>query len=68
MNYNYSFYLFCKLRDIVIPSQEAYDLSYSEDMMLFEEYQVSLYNTDEKGEYECILDFLKHKKDIDGYN
>lgn len=68
MNNDYSFYLFCKLRDIVIPSQEAYDLSYSEDKMLFEEYQDSRFNIDTQGEYECIVNFLQYKKMADGYN
>lgn len=61
MNNEYSFYLFCKLKDIISPSEEAYDLQYSDDKLLFEEYQYSSFNVDTKGEYECIVDFLKDK-------
>jgi hypothetical protein len=71
MNNNYSFYLFCKLRAIVLPSDEAYDLLYSEDLKLFEDYNDSIFNLQYKGEYECILDYLncvKAKQDKHSYS
>jgi len=63
MNNHYSFYLFCKLRDLIIPSELEYDLLYSEDMVLFEMYGNSPFNMDTKGEYECIVDFLNYVKE-----
>jgi len=61
-NNNYSFYLFCKLKDVVMPSEEAYDLLYSEDLSMFEDYLNSPFNVDNKGEYECICDYLNYIK------
>ena len=58
MEKHYSFYLFCKLRDVVIPSQEPYDLQYEQDLQLYENYLKSEFNVDTKGEYECMVDFL----------
>lgn len=55
---NYSFYLFCKLRDVVMPSEEPYDLQYEQDLQLYENYLKSEFNVDTKGEYECMVDFL----------
>ena len=63
MNNHYSFYLFCKLRDLIIPSKLEYDLLYSEDMALFEEYNDSIFSINMKGEYECIVDFLNYVKE-----
>ena len=63
MNNHYSFYLFCKLRDAIIPSELEYDLLYSEDMALFEEYNDSIFSINMKGEYECIVDFLNYVKE-----
>jgi hypothetical protein len=63
MNNDYSFYLFCKLRAIVLPSDEAYDLLYPEDLKLFEDYNDSIFNLEYKGEYECILDYLNYIKE-----
>lgn len=62
MNNEYSFYLFTKLRVIIIPSNEPYDILYLEDISLFKEYENSKFNIDSKGEYECMIDYLIFKK------
>ena len=64
MNNDYSFYLFCKLRAIILPSDEPYDLLYSEDKLLFEDYDNSPFDIDSKGEYECMVDYLIFKKQL----
>lgn len=58
MSNNYSFYLFCKLKDVIMPSEEAYDLQYEQDLQLYEDYLESEFNVDTKGEYEYMVDFL----------
>lgn len=55
---DYSFYLFCKLKDVIMPSKEPYDLQYGQDLQLYEHYLKSEFNVDTKGEYECMVDFL----------
>jgi len=64
MNHEYSFYLFAKLRAEILPSDKPYDLLYSEDKLLFEDYDDSPFNTDKKGEYECMVDYLIFKKQL----
>ena len=56
---DYSFFLFSKLADLHLDTDYAYDDLYSDLLLLYSSYQVSEYNVDTKGEYECMLDFFK---------
>lgn len=58
---NYSFYLFCKLREAHKPSDAPYDLEYETDMESYRFYQLSKFATQDKSEYDCIVDFLTHQ-------
>ena len=60
MDNNYSFYLFCKLKDIISPSEEPYDLLYGKDLKMFEDYNNSIFSLQYKGEYDCMDDYLKY--------
>jgi hypothetical protein len=57
---NYSFFLFSKLYECVNGiSEEPYDLLFGEILTAYEQYDTSEYNTSDKPEYECMLNFLK---------
>ncbi|MGI9143074.1 MAG: hypothetical protein ACR2IJ_07765 [Fluviibacter sp.] len=60
---NYSFYLFSELVNIFDEYQinkQPYDIQFEYKEALYIEYLNSPYNKD-KGEYECITDFLTNK-------
>lgn len=59
---NYSFYLFCKLKDIIIPSHTEYDILFELDCNLYEQYLSSKFNSDHIDEYTCIVNFLLDEK------
>ena len=59
---DYSFFLFTKLYEAVNGiSDEPYDLLFAEIAQAYEQYETSEYNTSDKPEYECMLNFLKHE-------
>jgi len=60
---NYSMYLFSCLLKIYDKkfSELEYDLQFEQLPVLYGEYDSSEFNTADKGEYECILDYLKDK-------
>jgi hypothetical protein len=63
MQENYSFYLFSELVNIYDNQQitlQPYDIQYEVKQKLYIEYLNSPFNKD-KGEYECIIDFLENK-------
>lgn len=62
MNYDYSFYLFVQLRIVIMPSDLAYDLQYSIDREMYDDFIVSTFNDEKRGEYECIEEFLNYVK------
>jgi len=60
---NYSFYLFSELVNIFDKKEimkQPYDIQHEKKQTLYIEYLNSPFNTD-KGEYECIIDFLNNK-------
>ena len=59
---NYSFYLFCKLRDIILPSNTEYDILFKLDCALYEKYDLSTFNDPNLGEYTCVVNFLLDEK------
>lgn len=60
---NYSFYLFTKLFNTVINIEYEYDLMFNDLSEWFNKYESSIYNDENKTEYECILDFLNNNKE-----
>ena len=60
---NYSMYLFSCLLKIYDKkfSELEYDLQFEQLPVLYGEYDSSEFNTADKGEYECILAYLKDK-------
>lgn len=60
---NYSVYLFSCLLKIYDKkfSELEYDLQFEQLPVLYGEYDSSEFNTADKGEYECILAYLKDK-------
>lgn len=61
---NYDFFLFCELarykrKDL---SEEPYDVQFDTFIELFHEYWVSNYNDAKQSTYDCICQFLNHKK------
>ena len=60
----YSFFLFAKLAQLInpnlFPSHELeYDIQYESLQLYFNDFLVSKYNTETKGEYECMVNFIK---------
>ena len=55
---NYSFFLFSKLFDVYHETQMPYDLLFGEVCRMYEDYENSKYNKPNKGEYECMCDYL----------
>ncbi len=61
--YVYSFYLFCKLKDIYFPSEKPYDISYDIDMSDFHDFLVSAeFLQHDKSEHDCICDYFINKQ------
>lgn len=58
----YSFYLFCKLRDIMLPNELPYDITFDNDIELYNIFLNSKFNNENVGEYECIVNFLQNCK------
>lgn len=57
---DYSFYLFTKLHDVLYQSDAPYDEQFDYLEFRYEKYYKSKYNDPNKGEYECMVDFLKN--------
>jgi hypothetical protein len=64
MKNDYSFFLFSQLYSVIHPNETPYDLLFEEVQNLFYDYEESLYNDTDRGEYECMVDFLNACKDI----
>lgn len=64
MKNNYSFFLFSQLYNVIHPNETPYDILFEEVQQLFYDYEESLYNDSDKGEYECMEEFLKACKDL----
>lgn len=58
----YSFFLFSKLFDVVIPNEHEYDLLYADVCTHYGKYCDSEYNNPNKPEYECMLQYLNSIK------
>ena len=58
MQQNYSFYLFSKLFDHFNTIEIEYDILFEEVEQAYNEYDLSKFNNPNKGEYECMVDFL----------
>lgn len=59
---DYSFYLFTKLYDVIIGTQIEYDILFELLVDLHKEYEMSHFNDGRLSEYDCIVNFLNHKK------
>lgn len=57
-NQNYSFYLFCNLRQVVMPSEEAYDIQFEIDKDMYNDWLRSAESTLNISEYDAMLLFL----------
>ena len=64
MNNNYSFFLFSQLYNVIHPNETPYDRLFEELQDLYLQYEESLYNDSDKGEYECMTDFLNACKEL----
>lgn len=64
MKNNYSFFLFCQLYNVIHPNETPYDILFNELEDLFYDYEESLYNNPDKGEYECMEEFLNVCKEL----
>jgi hypothetical protein len=64
MKNDYSFFLFSQLYSAIHPNETPYDRLFEEVQELFYDYEESLYNDTDRGEYECMVDFLNACKDI----
>ena len=62
MSNTYSFYLFVQLRCVVLPSKLEYDLQFNADLELYQAYEKSAFSKQNKGEYDCMIDFFDHYK------
>ncbi len=62
---NYSFFLFSQLYTVANPNDlTPYDMLFGDLQKLHSDFEESLYNDPDKGEYECMVDFLNAYKDI----
>lgn len=58
---NYSFFLFCKLYELYKDFEDVeYDLQFQFLSDKFHRYVLSDFNVVMKGEYECMIDFIKN--------
>lgn len=64
MKNNYSFFLFSQLYNAIHPNETPYDRLFEEVEKLFYDYEESIYNDSDKGEYECMTEFLNACKDL----
>jgi hypothetical protein len=65
MNNNYSFFLFSQLYSVTHPNDPTpYDMLFGDLQKLHSDFEESLYNDPDKGEYECMVDFLNAYKDL----
>lgn len=62
---NYSFFLFSQLYTVANPNDPTpYDMLFGDLQKLHSDFEDSLYNDPDKGEYECMVDFINAYKDI----
>jgi hypothetical protein len=64
MRQSYSFFLFSQLYNVIHPNETPYDILFEELLELHSDFEESLYNDPDKGEYECMVGFLEAYKDI----
>ena len=55
---NYSFFLFTQLYNAYVGIVYEYDLLFEDLLILYSKYEDSSYNNPDKGEYECMENFL----------
>lgn len=55
---NYSFFLFSKLFDVIIPNEHEYDLLYADVCTHYGKYCDSEYNDPNQPEYGCMVEYL----------
>ena len=61
---DYSLFLFTKLWEAVMGrSDEPYDVLFEKISKVFSEYLSSPYNSNNRGEYECMMEFLDDYKE-----
>jgi len=65
---DYSFYLFCKLKAEISPSDECYDIEFPNDQNDFANYQLSDFSKLDQSEYDCMVDYLKYSKKMNVRN
>lgn len=62
---NYSFFLFSQIYSATYPNDPTpYDMLFGDLQKLHSDFEESLYNDPDKGEYECMVDFINAYKDI----
>ena len=62
-SYVYSFYLFCKIKDLYFPSEEPYDISFDIDRADYYDFLASLeFLQNDKTEHDCICDYFYNKQ------
>jgi hypothetical protein len=62
---DYSFFLFSQLYTVANPNDPTpYDMLFADLQKLHSDFEESLYNDPDKGEYECMVDFLNGYKDV----
>jgi hypothetical protein len=59
---SYDFYLFCKLDDLMNPSETEYDLLFGIQQSKYEGFLGSHFNDENKSLYECIINYLENLK------
>jgi hypothetical protein len=61
-NPTYLFYLFCKLKDVYLPSEEPYDISFDIDRDDYYNFLASTEFFQEKSDHDCICDYFINKQ------
>lgn len=56
---DYSLFLFTKLYDVIVGLNYEYDLMFGDLQVLYKDYSESAFNDPNKGEYDCMVDYLK---------
>lgn len=65
MEENYSFFLFSQLYTVANPNDlTPYDMLFGDLQKLHSDFEESLYNDPDKGEYECMVEFINGYKDL----
>lgn len=56
---NYSLFLFTKLYDVIVGHNYEYDLMFQDLQNFYKDFSESAFNDPNKGEYDCMVDYLK---------